>query len=564
MSTATVPPPIRSAASIGTVAVAAIIGALVFLRCLGPAVLRPQALEWIFQWGIDPSANFMGWHMFRAEPWGVPPGVLRAYGYPVGSSVGLTDALPIVAIPLKLVSSLLPAHFQYLGIWWLSCYVLLAVFGALLIATATRHPGLQLLGAALFAISPPLIHRMGHASLSAHWLLAASLWLHLVVRARGLTPRLIAGWSLLLVIAAGTTPYLAAMVAAMAIPTIVGAVQRGVLRGSAVALTFGLVTLGMWWTSGHFQVRGVSDLQATGFGVLSTNLAAPFYPPEQSLMRRWLHVDLVGPDQLEGYCYLGLGLFFLVPAAIAIRRSRIEWPRTPVDLAFAVVMIGLALFAISSTVTLGSRVLFQYDPSWWGPLTTFRASARFIWPVYYAFVFWAVAAVVRHARPRTAALALSIALALQIVDLWGAMGNVRVSAPGPEVDRLPSPFWQAVLPRYRHLVLNPTNMCSAPGAGFDYRYFALEAGEARVTINAGYAPRYDVEGLTSYCRSFAAETAARRVQDDTLYVVADNLVPLMESADRPVRCGRVDGFAVCFTVESHERWATLFDIGAGK
>jgi hypothetical protein len=85
-----------------------------------------------------------------------------------------------------------------------------------------------------------------------------------------------------------------------------------------------------------------------------------------------------------------------------------------------------------------------------------------------------------------------------------------------------------------------------------------------VTINAGYAPRYDVEGLTSYCRSFAAETAARRVQDDTLYVVADNLVPLMESADRPVRCGRVDGFAVCFTVESHERWATLFDIGAGK
>jgi hypothetical protein len=548
----------------GTIAGAAIIGTLVFLRCLGPAVLNPQALDWIFQWGIDPSANFMGWHMFRTEAWGLPPGVLRTYGYPVGSSVGRADALPIVALPMKLLSAWLPAHFQYLGAWWLSCYVLLAVFGALLTATATANPVLQLLGAALFALSPPLIHRMGHPSLSAHWLLAASLWLHFGVRARGLTPGLVAGWSIVLLIAAGTTPYLAAMVAALALPTIVGGMRRNVIRGLAAALSFGVVTVAMWWASGDFQVRAVSDLQNTGFGLLSTNLLAPFYPPDESLMSIWIHIGIMGSDQLDGYCYLGLGLFFLAVAALAIRRFQFGWPRTPMDVAFAVVIVGLTLFAISSTVTLGTRVLARYDPSWWGPLTTFRASGRFIWPVYYAFTFALVASVARYARPRTATIVLSISLVLQVVDLWGTTGNVAVPAPRAEVDPLPSPFWRVVLPQYEHLVLNPTNMCSEPGAGFDYRYFALKAGVARVTINAGYAPRYDIEGVTAYCRTLAADTAARRVEDDTLYVVADGLVPQLETAERPVRCGRVDGFAVCFTAASHERWRALFDIAAAS
>ena len=108
-------------------------------------------------------------------------------------------------------------------------------------------------------------------------------------------------------------------------------------------------------------------------------------------------------------------------------------------------------------------------------------------------------------------------------------------------------------------MLNPTNMCS-PAEGFDYRHFALKAGIAGVTINAGYAPRYDVNGLTAYCRTLAADTAAGRVEDDTLYIVAAPLVAVLTSAGKPVRCARVDGFNACFTAAAHERWQGLFDI----
>ncbi len=532
---------------------AAAAGVLVFERCLGFAVLDTQALDWIFHWGIDPSVNFMGWHMFRNEPWSLPPGILHSYGHPVGSSIGITDSLPVVAMPLKLVEAWLPPTFQFLGVWYLACFVLLAVFGCLLVATATASPWLQLLGGSLIALSPALIHRMGHASLSGHWLIVAALWLHVECRNRGMSRRL-ALWLALLWIAAGTTPYIAAMIAALAIPSLIGRLRDGVMPALATGLAFATVTGVGWWAGGYF-VLDDDDLRNSGFGILSTNLLAPFDAPAGSLVARLLSIDLTSADQLEGYCYLGLGVFWLSAVWLLAARPRLRGRRdapTATDLAFALVCLGLGLFAVSSTVTFGTRVLFEYDPGWWGPLTMLRASGRFVWPLYYALVFALVAVVARRLPHRTAIAVLVTAVMLQTADLWGPMRIVRTAHATPLVDPLPSPFWDRVLPRYAHLVLNPTNMCSP--AGFDYRYFALAAGRARMNINAGYAARHDTAAVEAYCRELAQDTADRRVRDDTLYVVADELVPAMQAAETPVTCVHVDGFAVCAVTATMQGW----------
>ena len=69
---------------------------------------------------------------------------------------------------------------------WCCRSTLQAVFGVLLMRVVTRHVSLQLLGAMLIVLSPPLFYRINHAALTAHWLVLAALWLSL--RADGDAP----------------------------------------------------------------------------------------------------------------------------------------------------------------------------------------------------------------------------------------------------------------------------------------------------------------------------------------------------------------------------------------
>jgi hypothetical protein len=138
------------------IAAAVVVGAIAFFASMGPAALDPTRLDWIFIGGLDTSMQFVGWHMFRYDdswPPATPP-----YGYPVGTSVALTDSIPIVALFFKVLSPLLPPDFQYLGLWLLLCFIMQAVLGVMQMRTCTSSVALQLLGAALFVLSPSLLH----------------------------------------------------------------------------------------------------------------------------------------------------------------------------------------------------------------------------------------------------------------------------------------------------------------------------------------------------------------------------------------------------------------------
>ncbi|MCC7126756.1 MAG: hypothetical protein IT178_18035 [Acidobacteria bacterium] len=124
----------------------------------------------------------------------MPPGATANLGYPVGTSVALTDSIPLAAMLLKPFSAVLPDVFQYFGLWLLACFVLQGIFGVALIATVTTNRWLQVLGGGVFALSPLLVHRMGHAALTAHWILLAGLWLGRL----DVTPREVAAYYALL------------------------------------------------------------------------------------------------------------------------------------------------------------------------------------------------------------------------------------------------------------------------------------------------------------------------------------------------------------------------------
>ncbi len=157
--------------------VSALFGALMFSWIAGAGILDPREIGWVFHG--DWQWHFLGWHVFRHEPWHLPPGTLTTYLEPIGTAIGYTDSIPLVALALKPFAPLLPNPFQYLGLWLLLCFALQGFFGSLLVGTWTESVLGRTAGGCLVVLVPTLLARLGHPALCAHWLLLWALWLAL-------------------------------------------------------------------------------------------------------------------------------------------------------------------------------------------------------------------------------------------------------------------------------------------------------------------------------------------------------------------------------------------------
>jgi hypothetical protein len=544
--------------------VGGLLGLIAFAGGLGLPLANPTRYQWLLDgdWAI----HFMGWHLYRGGPWTIPIGATPNLGSPIGTSVALTDSIPVFAALFKLFNPVLPPIFQYIGLWLLLCYVLQGVFGALLMRVLTPRPSLQVLGAGLIVMSPPQILRFGHPALSAHWLLLAALWLYLKRDPETSTASSqLAAWTLIVGIAAATHPYLALMVLILAAAAYARCAVR---RLSTLLVATGcLVLLGavaglVLWQSGYFIVSE-QGLRVGGFGTYSMNLLAPLIPLGMSRVFGTGPFAYAAPAQWEGYAYMGAGMLLLTPVALGrlamgIRRLRWErryWQHLP----FALACVLFVVMALSPVVTAGSRTLFEYDGRWLGPLTTFRASGRMFWPVFYALTLAILFAVARL-RLAVSLTLFTAALALQMIDLSDTYRGMRPLRDRAFTDKLQSPFWLVVPPYYDHLMLIPTNIC-APNAQVDFLPFTLLAGRHRQTINAGLAARYDSRAVTDYCEAFHADLKRGAVNRSTLYVLQPQLVRgFQAAAQAPTVCAIVDGFGVCTIAGEYLAWQDAWDI----
>ena len=541
------PPPVPAAA--------AAMAALGATALFGARHVDPLHTEWLMRG--DFALHFLGWHLYRTSPWTLPLGATPHLIWPVGSSVGLTDSIPLASALFKLLDPLLPPTFQFIGIWLVTCFALQGLFGALLMRLVTPHPGRQLCGALLFVLSPPLAIRFGHAALAAHWVLLAALWLSLSEGADRPSWRRVGAWALLAGVTATIQPYLLLMVALLMLAAFGRPLMiepRQFVRAAAhAALGLGASWLGLW-QSGSLIVPSAAGLTMGGFGGYSANLLTFIMPTEANT---WLFpgpIRYASPPQYEGYAYLGLGLLMLALGAIVgglVSRWRPAPGRLARHVPLALALVVLTALALGPTVTAGARVLWSYDERIWGPLTTFRSSGRMIWPLYYATVTAILFAVARS-RHRTATLALAIALAVQAGDLSGMVPWIRTIGDYGYRDPLVSPVWTVAPRHYQRVVVVPSNLCAREGVP-DLRPFLLLAGRERLAINAGATARYDRRRAAEYCGELARDVAAGLRGPDALYVMAPDVLPSPASAGDRV-CGVADGVGVCVSAASYAQW----------
>lgn len=521
---------------------AALVGAAAFLGLTHGAILDPRNTGWLFA-HVDTATSYLGWKFYRQAPLlQLPFGANPAYGLEMGSSVVFSDSIPLAAFLFKPLSPLLPADFQYLGLWLALCFVLQAVFAYRLLLRFCGERALALLGSAFFLIAPPFLFRLsGHYALCGQWMILAALDLYFAPRASR------RAWWLLLGASALVHFYLLAMAGAIWAADLWQRQWRHEVaprRAAGEFLAGAGLTLGLMWVAGYFMI-GASAGATPGFGMYRMNLLALVDPN-----RGWSRLLPDQPGGLgdhEGFSYLGIGM--LVLAAIAgyqvLARRGALMPERPALVPLLVVSLLLTLYAFSNRVSLGSVELFAYSvPAALQPLADLlRGSGRMFWPVYY-LLYLAILAAVFRGLPRRVALGICGALlALQIADCAQALQQYRdrlARAPA-WVSPLKSPLWGELGARYAKVIyVLPRNALDTfvPWAAF--------AADHGLAINFGYFARVDAEKLTAARIEIERSIIAGRLQADSLYVFeSDPLWNLAAEQRRPADVvGVLDGFRI--------------------
>ena len=554
-----------------------VVGTAVFIYVTGGAIINPTNRDWLM-FG-DAAQHYLGWEFFRHTPlmqW--PIGANYPLGMELSSSIVFTDSIPIAAYIAKLFNPILPATFQYLGIWIWLCFVLQAFFAQRFLKFFLSNKAHVYLGACFVVLSPPLIYRLvhagyGHIALASHWLILASFCLYLHPGRNDLR------WSLLLALCWLIQAYFAPMVAVIWIASLVKrlyADRQGfaLLRSvSTVVLTSFIVM----WASGYFMIG--SNFNPDGWNYVFRWQPLSLVDSGTEGSTGWSRL-LLDRDQLPGegeaFSFLGVGVIFLMTFSFAritlqCRRRKLLIALTTIAaltfLLFSVVQsiplprvfsMGtlLAILAFSSAVLLSisrqsnsrrsyfplifavcilavysmtnrvgfaQQTLFEYPlfPPFRQFTETFRTHGRSIWPVFYLLLLASIVVFTRLKSSKTVSIVLLSLLIVQLADSCPAIVSARdrFLEPNQWVTPLQDNSWKEFASRYSQVVVVPTLNNDARARWIPITEFAASFN---LGTNSGYFSRFDEDVYSRINAKLYESLLQNELDPKTVYIIEDN------------------------------------------
>ncbi len=516
----------------------ALVAALFGAWFVGWRNVLPGSMSWLDIGDVGGSQA--AWEYFRAAPliqW--PITALPNYGVGWGSIFQGMAGNVLVALPLKLISPLLPDEFQYLGLWVVACFVAQAVVLQRLFAATRLARTERLLGTLVVTLSPILLFRIGvlmHLDLGGQWLIVLSLLLYRSA------PACSRRWWVLFLVAAAVNVYLFAMTFAVWCaawwrdevqpPT---RSMRRAFSGFGFAVA---AALGSLWVLGFFAFRD----SASGYGFFRVNAAAfvnPGYSPTESfsgLLDRFgsLRARQFATEEGEGFAYVGLAPLVALPAlAVALVAGRMRWLRR--NAALAVVTVVLFAIAVSNRVVVVRRELTY----WWPDVLldarqVFRSSGRFAWLLAYVLAIAGWIALSRYSRRlgRLASVALVAIAAVHVVDIVPGIRTTHetLSAAKPDRSTFDSEAWSDVTRDRPAMSIVPTFDIQADGHGPAASYWIdsgrwydiIRFGARRnLGLNFAYVGRPVVDEVRRANERNAQTVLMGRPEPGTVYLFAD-------------------------------------------
>ncbi len=366
------------------------------------SVINPKNLQWLMKKGSDWISHYYGWAFYRDLDWAFPLGKLEDYYYPFVSSIGYTDSIPLMAVPLKLFSDFLSDDFQYIGIWMLSCFILQGIFGIKWMKALGVKNQLHLTVAGLFFIIAPILEfRLMHPALSAHWLVIASLYSY---SRTGDLKKIVGFQLLLLFLSAWVHPYMTFMVLALTACVFVKtsfidnkSLWKEFIISSALA---GFLVFISWYAIGYFTL-GLESNATDDFGYYCANLNTFFNPMKvfNTDASRFLSpLPSAGNGEYEGFGYLGLGMIVLLGIRTVLWFTHRGESKFRPYLPLIIMASLLLILSFSDAWRINDVQLFDLNIGGFVGkiLNTFRSSGRFLWPFYYGMMAWALAGILKN------------------------------------------------------------------------------------------------------------------------------------------------------------------------
>jgi hypothetical protein len=540
--------------------IAAMLGAAVVFAVLGLAPLDPNNQGWLLAGplGPDPVQLWLGWTYFRYAPWTLPPGANPDYGMELGTAIYFADAIPLLALLLKALRGVLDIP-QYAGPWLLACGLLQGVLGWQLVGLVTRDPLARAFGAGLLTAQPMLINRMvGHMPLAGQWTVLAALFL--AFRNRSGAQQGVA-WAALLAVTSLVHSYLLAMTAPLwAADWLRRAWRSGERRAVAVeAVAVPGAVLTALWTGGFFLLRGGYDAgpghEFGTYGTWGLNLLAFVDGGNWSAFLP----DLPDTGHWEaGSSYLGLGgVLLLTAGALALLRQPAPLPRRLWPVCAALLL--LFAFAVTHHVAVAGRIWILFEPpaGVLSALAMLRNSERMVWPLTYALMVGAIAAVARAWGGQRTGWLLLVLLVLQWADLHPGMAarrNLVAGAPAGVPQRLFDPFWAAAAKVYGRVRAVP-----AANMGEGWESIARFAAMSGLPTDSIYMARVDQAAVAALRKKVVEILASGSYEPATLYVLRDaTSLALARASMDPARdlILQADGYWV-LAPRWHERYNAL-------
>jgi hypothetical protein len=498
-----------------------IIATAAFIYFTGGAILNPTNVKWLY-WG-DPATSYLGWQFFRDTALlQFPLGVTPNYGVGFSASIMYTDSLPIIGIPLKFLSPLLPDQFQYFGAWIYLSFFFQIYFAWRILARSIRLPEVRVLASSLFLIAPILLYRLvhggyGHIGLFSQFFILWSIDIHLSGSNRNRS------WMWVLLLSLSTFAAIFPMVFILFLFSSASQLYRE--RGNALLRQFRTLMLQIFACGTALYVLGgtiVHNTRAGGLGIYRSSLSSIFDSNANGSFSWSALIPGLSdtPGSEEGFAFLGLSGLLIAPFGFVVciagdrQRGRFAMPSAA---------IAMAALALSNRVSIFDHEIFSFDiPSLFTPIfETLRSSGRFTWPLVYVLLLGGLRGLYISLQSRLPRMGLAAVFAslllLQLIDMRSASSEIRERfTESGFTASLTDPKWNELAKQYKHLAAVPP-LNNDPG----WFELALLADKWHMTSNAAYYGRIDENRLMSENDRLQKVLNEQQFDSNTLYVITN-------------------------------------------
>jgi hypothetical protein len=487
----------------------------------------------------DLSADHLMWQFFRQTPHVQWP-LSAMPNYVAGADTIFPTGNVIAPIFAKVIGLIVPRNFQYLGILIIMWFALQAYFAERLLSRFVANGAYKVIGSIFFVLSPAFVYRispMGHVHVAAHWLILAAMYLYFDDSVR------IRAWSVLMVLTVATNLYMSVVVVVIFIAAVVKelinkfreARFRNINALIIRCVIIGVLAMATFIASGYLTYSDPGG----GTGFFRLNLFAffnPGYSPTESfsqLVNTFVpnSNQMLFAEEWEGFQYIGLGVFLLLPVLwifIWRRRGNI---RSSSWWSILVASTILFLFALSNKVTfLHFEIIY-----WWPDLLlrlhqTFRGASRFGFALYYLITLASIVSFSKVFSKKKATMILGVLLAVTVVDQFSGLrqSHQDLSVVVPFDSVLKNAQWDEIAISHSKLVIDTNFDFQVDGEipqkarVFSDNWFSLAkfAVDHQMSTNFGYVARPIQAFVKSEDKRVANELTSGNLDRSTIYLIS--------------------------------------------